>query len=375
MDSHTAKYLGCFFWPLVVCLPLAQGADCKPGCHPVNGFCEVSNECRCRPGWQGPFCDWCVPFPGCLHGTCVKPGQCMCEEGWIGSRCDTVVHPCSSKPCSNYSKNCVETGNGGYTCLCDHGYMGKNCHMKKGPCIVNGSPCQNGGSCLDNDGFAPYASCVCSPGFTGQFCELDIDDCEPNPCENGGTCTDIGKSFHCSCPFGYGGVLCSNRIPACDSSPCENGGTCHGHRSRGFMCICKPYFAGPTCSFSIRNTSVNVVAKQRQNQNRHLHLRGHLKPAQLQEKEILTIKETIENRQSLLTKSQVICFMVLSFLTCLVVLGTTGIIFFSKFEVWLANARYSHLLRKERECFLKANDDENVSVNIIFPEKINQGNE
>ncbi|KAG8126500.1 hypothetical protein E2320_021916, partial [Naja naja] len=24
MDSHTAKYLGCFFWPLVVCLPLAQ---------------------------------------------------------------------------------------------------------------------------------------------------------------------------------------------------------------------------------------------------------------------------------------------------------------------------------------------------------------
>ncbi|ETE63893.1 Protein delta-like 1, partial [Ophiophagus hannah] len=209
-------------------------------------------------------------------------------------------------------------------------------------------------------------------GFSGQFCELDIDDCEPNPCENGGTCTDIGKSFHCSCPIGYGGVLCRNRIPACDSSPCENGGTCHGHRGRGFMCICKPYFAGPTCSFSTRNTSVNVVTKQRQNQDHHLHLRGHLKSAQLQEKEILTIKETIENRQSLLTKSQVICFMVLSFLTCLVVLGTTGIIFFSKFEVWLSNARYSHLLRKERDCFLKANDDENVSVNIIFPEKINQ---
>ncbi|XP_013925276.1 PREDICTED: protein delta homolog 1-like isoform X2 [Thamnophis sirtalis] len=214
MDSHTAKYLGCFFWPLVVCLPLAQGAACKPGCHPVNGFCEVFNECRCRFGWQGPLCDRCVPFPGCLHGTCVKPGQCMCEEGWIGSRCDTVVHPCSSKPCSNYSKNCVETGNGGYTCLCAHGYMGKNCHMKKGPCIVNGSPCQNGGSCLDDDGFAPYASCVCSPGFTGQFCELDIDDCEPNPCENGGTCADIGKSFRCSCPIGYGAEPeSSNRWP------------------------------------------------------------------------------------------------------------------------------------------------------------------
>ncbi|XP_007442812.1 protein delta homolog 1-like [Python bivittatus] len=138
MESHTAKSMGCFFWPLLVYLPLAQGVDCKPGCHQVNGFCEVSNECRCHPGWQGPLCDQCVPFPGCLHGTCVKPGQCMCEEGWIGSRCDTVVHPCSSKPCSNYSRNCIETGNGGYICLCAQGYMGKNCHMKKGPCIVNG---------------------------------------------------------------------------------------------------------------------------------------------------------------------------------------------------------------------------------------------
>uniref|UniRef100_A0A8C5SQF3 Delta like non-canonical Notch ligand 1 n=1 Tax=Laticauda laticaudata TaxID=8630 RepID=A0A8C5SQF3_LATLA len=308
---HFPELHFCFFILLCVNFPHSIFHTCP--FVQINGI-KLLAVILCRPGWQGPLCDRCVPFPGCLHGTCVKPGQCMCEEGWIGSHCDTVVHPCSSKPCSNNSKNCIETGNGGYTCLCAQGYMGKNCHMKRGPCIVNGSPCQNGGSCLDDDGFASYASCVCSPGFTGQFCELDIDDCEPNPCENGGT-------------------------------------------------------------FSTRNTSVNVVFKQRQNQNRHLHLRGHLKSAQLQEKEILTIKETIENRQSLLTKSQVICFMVLSFLTCLVVLGTTGIIFFSKFEVWLSNARYSHLLRKERDCFLKANDDENVSVNIIFPEKINQGNE
>ena len=61
--------------------------------------------------------------------------------------------------------------------------------------------------------------------------------------------------------------------------------------------------------------------------------------------------------------------MVLGLLTCLVVLGTTGIIFFSKFEMWLANARYSQLVRKERDCFLKASDGENPPVKIIFPDQ------
>ncbi|XP_063003721.1 protein delta homolog 1 [Elgaria multicarinata webbii] len=367
MDFQTVKFICCCcFWPLVVGLPLAQGVVCKPGCHPVNGFCEDSSECRCQPGWQGPFCDQCIPFPGCVHGTCAKPWQCMCEEGWIGSLCDTDVHPCSSKPCTNNSTTCIETGNGGYVCLCPQGYTGKSCHVKKGPCIVNGSPCQNGGTCVDNNGFAPHASCLCPPGFTGHFCEIDLDDCEPNPCEHGGTCVDIGRGFRCRCPAGYRGALCVNHAAACASNPCENGGACHERPGRGFKCVCKASFLGATCASPNRNASVEA----RHRQDHHLHPKAHRNPVHLQEREILTIKETIENRHPLLSKSQVICFMVLGLLTCLVVLGTTGIIFFSKFEMWLANARYSQLVRKERDCFLKANEGQNLPVNIIFPEKI-----
>nr|XP_056707260.1 protein delta homolog 1 [Euleptes europaea] len=367
MELPAAALGCCWLWPLLA-LPLAQGTDCKPGCHPLHGFCEVSGGCRCQPGWQGPVCDQCIPFPGCQHGTCAKPWQCICEEGWLGSLCDAAVHPCASKPCMNNS-TCIETGEGGgYICLCVEGYAGKNCHVRKGPCVVNGSPCQNGGTCVDNDGFAPRASCLCLPGFTGMFCEIEADPCESNPCQNGGTCTNSSGGFGCQCPAGYGGAFCSGHVTFCASHPCANGGTCHEHPEGGFECFCKPHFVGVTCASHHRNASGITLAERRQ--NHHLHTKASHRPLHPKEQDILTIRETIENRPSFLNKSQVICFIVLGLLTCLIVLGTAGIVFFSKFEMWLANARYTHLVRKERDCYLKANKGENLSVNIIFPEKI-----
>lgn len=44
--------------------------------------------CRCNYGWQGPLCDQCVPYPGCVHGTCGEPWQCTCEKNWGGLLCD-----------------------------------------------------------------------------------------------------------------------------------------------------------------------------------------------------------------------------------------------------------------------------------------------
>ena len=39
------------------------------------------------------------------------------------------------------------------------------------------------GSCTDYTG---AYSCTCDPGYSGQNCSIDIDECESSPCINGG---------------------------------------------------------------------------------------------------------------------------------------------------------------------------------------------
>uniref|UniRef100_A0A8C5QY35 Protein delta homolog 1 n=1 Tax=Leptobrachium leishanense TaxID=445787 RepID=A0A8C5QY35_9ANUR len=363
MDLQTACIVCLIFSPFVI--SETQGVVCRPGCHPKTGFCEVTGECRCHSGWKGQFCNQCVPFPGCLHGSCTKPWQCSCEEGWIGSLCDIDIHPCASKPCSTNS-TCIETGDGGYICLCAPGFTGKNCLLKKGPCITNGSPCKNGGTCIDNNGFATHASCQCPPGFLGKYC--DTGDCNPNPCFNGGNCTDIGPHFKCRCPTGFVGQSCSEIVSLCNSNPCRNGGTCYD-KPEGFHCACLPEYSGIACAGVNKHTGLRA-GTQSQNLS-PLH-----KPFKHHGHEVLkiTVKETVRNMDPFLNKNQVICFIVLGLLTCLIVLITTGIIFFSRCETWFANAKYRHLLRKKKDFYMKSSRDGEHDVKIIFPEKVKIAN-
>ncbi|XP_028847119.1 protein delta homolog 1 isoform X2 [Denticeps clupeoides] len=355
------------------------GLECSSGCHPDNAVCEESGECRCRAGWRGAMCDQCISFPGCLHGTCVKAWECICEPGWVGSQCnEDKKNWCSSEPCSGNS-TCVETGEGGYLCICPDGYIGEHCQHKKGPCLTNGSPCQNGGTCTDSDGLDVHSTCICPPSFAGNFCEISTDKCEPNPCANGGLCTERATSYSCSCPPGFSGPTCnSSRLQPCISNPCLNGGSCIRRRGDGGVrCLCLPGFLGPLCS--------SFQDQRPQPKPRSSLLSGSLSPQHYSlpahafhkllrspDRELLkiTLKETIHAPGPLSTHSQVICFVVLALLTCLVVLGTMGIIFFSRCEIWMANAKYSQLVRQQRDYLLRTTNGEEHTVNIILPEKI-----
>ncbi|XP_073097953.1 protein delta homolog 1 isoform X3 [Manis javanica] len=207
---------------------VSLGVECFPACHPQNGFCQDNNVCRCQPGWQGPLCDQCVTFPGCVHGLCVEPWQCICDDGWDGNLCDIDVRACASTPCAN-NGTCVNLDTGGYECSCTLGFSGKGCENKDGPCVINGSPCQHGGTCVDDEGRASHASCLCPPGFSGNFCEVVTNSCIPNPCENQGICTDIGGDFRCRCPAGFMDKTCSRPVTTCATEPCLNGGSCLQH--------------------------------------------------------------------------------------------------------------------------------------------------
>lgn len=62
--------------------------------------------------------------------------------------------------------------------------------------------------------------CSCRAGFTGQRCEININDCSSNPCANGGTCHDGVNEYTCSCAPGFSGRNCELYNTPCSS---ENG--------------------------------------------------------------------------------------------------------------------------------------------------------
>ncbi|KAM6973062.1 protein delta homolog 1 [Aplochiton taeniatus] len=373
------------FFLVVTAAGACKGLECSAGCNLENGFCEKPGECRCRAGWQGPSCDQCIPFPGCLHGTCEKAWQCVCQDGWLGSQCDQDNNLCSAKPCSGTS-TCIETEEGGYLCVCPHGYTGENCNFIKGPCLTDGSPCQNGGVCTDHNSSAAYSSCVCSPGFTGDFCENRVSSCGSNPCLNGGNCTNLGPTFTCTCRPGFLGLTCNDTatLSLCASRPCANGGTCVDRPDGTFRCVCSKGFAGPTCSQQHRlkpRPKVGRVPAQRalSPPPQHYSLPAHAfhKLLSPPDRDLLkiTLKETIHSDGGSVSQGQLLCFGMLALLTCLVILGTTGIVFFGRCEAWLANAKYSQLVRQQREHLLRGaagsgHDEPEHSVNIILPEKI-----
>ena len=108
----------------------------------------------------------------------------------------------------------LECGNGILTddcrCECYPGYSGDTCDENIDDCAPN--PCQNGGTCIDG---INYYNCTCVVGFNGTDCETNIDDCRPNPCKNGGTCDDLVNDYNCTCTEDFAGKNCTDYIGPC----------------------------------------------------------------------------------------------------------------------------------------------------------------
>nr|XP_061830711.1 vitamin K-dependent protein S-like [Nerophis lumbriciformis] len=107
-------------------------------------------------------------------------------------------------------------------------------------------PCYKEGSQRCEDGQGSY-TCVCKPGWKGQCCNNDIDECSdpefPAGCNQ--KCYNIPGSFHCMCEDGY---FLSDNINCMDvneclmyPSICQQPATCVNTPGM-FDCVCPPGF-------------------------------------------------------------------------------------------------------------------------------------
>jgi len=108
-------------------------------------------------------------------------------------------------------------------------------------CLSN--PCQNGGSCTDeNDGY----SCNFTKGWEGKNCDINHNECDPDPCKNGGICKDGSNDYICKCKPGWEGKDCEINHDDCIPNPCKNGGTCKDGIN-DYVCSCLPEWIGKNC--------------------------------------------------------------------------------------------------------------------------------
>ncbi|KAM9471158.1 cadherin EGF LAG seven-pass G-type receptor 1 [Clarias gariepinus] len=141
-------------------------------------------------------------------------------------------------------------------------------------------PCQNYMKCvsvLKFDSSAPFVAsdtvlfrpihplnglrCRCPDGFTGDYCETEIDLCYSAPCKNNGRCHSREGGYTCECPEDFTGENCevSSRLGRCVSGVCKNGGRCVDLLVGGFMCQCPDGdFEKPYCRMSTRSFPGNA---------------------------------------------------------------------------------------------------------------------
>ncbi|XP_060759033.1 cadherin EGF LAG seven-pass G-type receptor 1 isoform X4 [Neoarius graeffei] len=99
--------------------------------------------------------------------------------------------------------------------------------------------------------------CRCPAGFTGDYCETEIDLCYSGPCRNNGLCRSREGGYTCECLEDFTGEHCEvdARSGRCVPGVCKNGGKCVDLLVGGFICQCpsgeyeKPYCEMTTRSF------------------------------------------------------------------------------------------------------------------------------
>ncbi|XP_048259719.1 neurogenic locus notch homolog protein 3-like isoform X2 [Haliotis rufescens] len=166
-----------------------------------------------------------------------------------------IDDPCKSDPCT---PGACESNGSTFKCICKPGYTGEFCDIDVDECLSN--PCQNGATCLTSINYLDFYYCQCVSGFTGSNCETNINDCKPDSCSGAGICIDLVEDVKCQCNKGHSGQHCENPDPLCSSHVCANQGVCVVEQSKA-VCRCPLGYGDPLCQTDKKSTGGTPINK------------------------------------------------------------------------------------------------------------------
>jgi len=205
----------------------------------LPGSCYANCESLCSDGDPctidacDPASEQCLndhPPVSCSDGNLCTIDTCSAEAGGCVYEPVTCVDAdnCTVDACDPLTGSCVAP-----PIECPEG---ESCDPASGDCVADDpctpDPCLNGfcspegGGCLSSICTPPPGGgfvCNCDPGWTGIYCEIDIDECASNPCVHG-DCTDLVNAYSCSCLPGWTGTNCDTETP--QAYDCETNNPC-----------------------------------------------------------------------------------------------------------------------------------------------------
>ncbi|XP_075259508.1 uncharacterized protein LOC142351247 isoform X2 [Convolutriloba macropyga] len=152
----------------------------------------------------------------------------------------------------------ADNGNG-YSYIQQSGFVTLNICIDSNTCntLPADETCNAGQCSVNNTGWRNFNCDCANTGYEGQFCEIDIDECETDPCVRG-QCNNLVNDFSCSCPSGFEGRTCSEDIDEClicddpnEDTPCNGVCTNRANCSNSvgsFTCFCDDFWLGDVCN-------------------------------------------------------------------------------------------------------------------------------
>ncbi|XP_071492518.1 protein kinase C-binding protein NELL2-like [Diadema antillarum] len=197
---------------------------CPTGFVEENGNCTDINECAVTEAQPEHHCyggTVCVNMPGDYRCDCLDGYERITDTSCRQiDECATGTHNCHE------DADCTDT-DGSFTCTCRNRYHGDGTYCFP---ICN-KVCQNGGVCISP------SVCECPPGYEGDACELDKDECATgtHECVGMSRCVNLPGSYHCECLPGYASptVHLDYGITCEDIDECKTANTCH----RTMLCV------------------------------------------------------------------------------------------------------------------------------------------